>query len=287
MSFCDLCLREVPIAQRPPLPPRRPWSRRVAEPDPPDAVYCHECSEELQRFAAAAMEERRPIWEKRPSRASLTKWLIGLGILGAVLVPAWIVAGYAAKTPLTAEEVARIAVGLRRGFTSLEGTNVLLSVYGGSFVSASKVARDGHHPQALVDSFWQDNVADWRSRNAEFPVELVFKAALNSSMGKLILRVRPDSPPESWPRNFELLVSVTSPDSGYKTVLAAEFPRDEVERLIRDSNQRPEALVPIPLRFTFSETRGVWVMLRILTNHGHRGFTSLAEIEVYPAESPG
>ena len=286
MSFCDFCLREVPPAERPPPERRRPWRREVPEPDPPDARYCDECAAELRRFAAAAQTENRPFWQWRPSRATLRNLLIGTFIVAIVVVPAWIVAGEAAKTPLTAEEAARIAVGLRGGFTSLEGTNVLLSVYGGSYVGANVPSQDGHSPSALIDSFWQANVADWRSEQAEFPAELVFRAALNSSMGKLILRVSPDSPPESWPRDFELLISVTGPDSGYKSVLQATFPREEAERLLRDATRRREDPVPAPLRFTFPETRGIWVMLRILSNHGHPGFTSLAEVEVYPAEAP-
>lgn len=286
MPFCNICLHEVPPAERPPPQQRRPWRRNVLEPDPPDALYCDECAAELRRLAAAAEEERRPFWQRRPSRETLRNSLIGTFIVAIVVIPAWIVAGYAAETPLTSEEAARIAVGLRGGFTSLEGTDVLLSAYGGSFISASASSQEGHGPQALVDSFWQANVPDWRSEKAEFPLELVFKAALNSSMGKLILRVSPNSPPDSWPRDFQLLVSVTGPDAGYRTVLEATFPRDEAERLLRDSTQRREDPVPAPLRFTFPESRGEWVMLRILSNHGHPEFTSLAEVEVYPAEAP-
>ena len=185
----------------------------------------------------------------------------------------------AAETPLTAEEAARIAVGLRGGFTSLEGTNILLSVYGGSYIGtnvplARRSRSVGAHRFVLAGQ--RRGLALGAGR---VPAELVFKAALNSSMGKLILRVSPNSPPESWPRDFELLISVTGPDSGYQSVLKATFPREEAERLLRDATRRREDPVPAPLRFTFPETRGIWVMLRILSNHGHPGFTSLAEVE--------
>ena len=226
MSFCEFCLHEVPPAERPPARADPALAPERARSGPADARYCDECAAELRRFAAAAQTENRPFWQWRPSRAALRNWLLGTFIVAIVVVPAWFVAGEAAKTPLTAEEAARIAVGLRGGFTSLEGTNVLLSVYGGSYVGTNVPSQDGHGPSALIDSFWQANVADWRSEQAEFPAELVFRAALNSSMGKLILRVSPDSPPESWPRDFELLISVTGPDSGYRSVLQATFPRE-------------------------------------------------------------
>ena len=282
--YCPACLVQVPPENQPPPPRRWPWHRDVPEPVPPDAGYCQPCADELQRQAEADRAAKRPLWQRRPTRGTAVLWLTVTAILVVILVPAYWVAGYITQDALTSEEVARISVGLRGGFRSLEGVNILSVVYTAKFLHTNAASQPEHGPELLIDTYWQSNVPGWRSAGAQFPIDLAFQAANRASMGKLILRVRPGTPPESWPREFELLVSDEGPDTGYQVVLQATFSREEAERLLRDTTRRPEALVPAPLRYTFPETMGSFVMLRILSNYGQPDFTSLAEVEVYPAE---
>jgi hypothetical protein len=241
----------------------------------PDPLFCARCVEELEALGELEAFRHRPWWQRiRPGRATLNRAAIYLVVAAAILVPIGFAARSAASTTLSPEELARVKVGLTGSFQSVEGTNFLSTVYGGTFVRANAPAAPGHDGSRLIDTWIIPDVPGWRSQSASFPQELVFQLPEALKMNKVILRPQPDEPPETWVKDFEVLVSSKSATDGFTSATRGSLSVEQARRAIDpDGADQP--------RFEFAETGAKWVMLRILSNQGSRDYTSLGEFEVY------
>jgi hypothetical protein len=241
----------------------------------PEPLFCARCIEELEALGQIEAQRHRPWWQRiQPSRAALNRAAIYLVVAAVILVPIAFAARSAANTPLSPEELARVKIGLTGGFQSVEGTNFLSSVYGGTFVRANAPSQPNHDPTRLIDTWTTPDVPGWRSQAASFPQEMVFQLPATLKIDKVILRPQPDEPTDTWVKDFEVLVSTKSANDGFASVTGGSLTVEEARKAID-----PEA-ADQP-RFEFPETEAKYVMLRVLSNQGSSAYTSLAEFEVY------
>ncbi len=241
----------------------------------PAPSFCARCVEELEALELVAALRRRPWWQRlRPSRAALNRAAIYLAVAAVIAVPLTFAARSMANTPISPDELARIKIGLVGGFQSVEGTNFASNVYGGRFIRASAPSGPNHDPSRLIDTWVTPDVPGWHSQDATLPQELVFQLPAVLKANKVILRPQPNEPPETWVKDFEVLVSTQSATEGFTSVARGSLSIEQA-RLAMD----PTA--PDQPRFEFPDVNARFVMLRLLSNQGSRDYTSLGEFEVY------
>jgi hypothetical protein len=245
-------------------------------------VYCEECltardernfcSQCTIQYDAIQKRRQRPFKEKlkdvAPRRSSVY-FTIGFFVL--IVLVAGIIGRQLASVTLEPEEAARVARAFRGTLQTTEGLNLVEAIVGGQVVSYSSEQVEGDHvAKRLVDGWADTKVPDWRSENAVFPQEFVLAierqvlAGGQAFANTLTLQTNEQSPPESWPREFQLFVSTESADGPWEEV--GTFTVAESTLL---------------QRFSF-ESLPVWyVKIVILSNHGSTEYTSLAEVGVY------
>jgi hypothetical protein len=195
-------------------------------------------------------------------------------VAAVIAVPLTFAARSMANTPISPDELARIKIGLVGGFQSVEGTDFASNVYSGRFIRASAPSAPNHDPSRLIDTWVTPDVPGWRSQDATLPQELVFQLPAVLKTNKVILRPQPNEPPETWVKDFEVLVSTQSATEGFTSVARGSLSIEQA-RLAIDPN------APDQPRFEFPDVNARFVMLRVLSNQGSRDYTSLGEFEVY------
>jgi hypothetical protein len=241
----------------------------------PQPLFCARCVEELEALAAAEAYKRRPLYQRlRPTQAGVSRVAIYLVVVAVILVPLGLLVRNMAATVLTPEELARMKFGLVGTFQTPEGTDFLSQVYGGSFIHASRPSQPDHDPSRLIDTWATERLPGWRSKDASFPQEMIFALPRPLAINKVILRAHPAEPERTWVRDFEVLVSTQSADAGFAPVTRGTL---DVQRARAALEPDARTLQ----RFEFGDTNAHWVMLRVLSNQGDDGYTSLGEFEVY------
>lgn len=253
--YCDDCLEARDTGL---------FARIVARDEKnPAPLFCERCVDEVQALEEIEAERRRPIYLRlRPTRAGLRRVAIWAAVLAVIGVPMGFAVRSMAETPISAEELGRIKLGLSGGYLSPEGIDLIGEAFEGRFVRASAPSQPGFEPSRLIDSWASPEVPGWRSAENKLPVDLVFRLERPVRMNTVTLRAHPTEPPETWVRDFELHLS-DAPDSGYRRVLASRLaPSAEVKE-------------------TFGETVGRYIMLRVLSTQGTGAYASLGELEIY------
>ncbi len=145
--------------------------------------------------------------------------------------------------------------------------NLVASDKGGVLLSYTSQYNDSSWAaKNLIDGGLQQ----WSSTDASLPQEFVF--AFQDEEIKLIDRVSLDAATveskDRWAKDFEVLVSIISPTSGFKSV--GTF---QLENIAGDQV------------FEFYPTRATYVMLRITSNYGSTSYVQLGEFKVFEARS--
>lgn len=164
---------------------------------------------------------------------------------------------------LTPEELARFRYAMTGNFTTDEGINATTTVLGASVVTATSERTD-HDAKRLIDEYNGPNFEGWRSIDVSFPQEIVVALTDRLTPDKVILSNHPTEPVASYVKDFEVLLSLESPDGPWQSV--GQW----------TAEQRPEIQ-----RFTFDSLPARFAMLRVLSNYGSREFTSLTSFELY------
>ena len=108
-------------------------------------------------------------------------------------------------------------------------------------------------------------------------------------MNQVVLRPHPTEPADTWVRDFEVLISADSPETGFTRVTSGQLAGKVDTGTARVT---PTITLAPPgfglpsdggpgLRLAFPEATAQYVMLRVLTNYGSTSYTSLGEFEVY------
>jgi hypothetical protein len=268
VAYCEECLVERDGGL---------FARIVARDEKhPPPLFCSRCVEEVEALQAIVAERKRPLHQRlRPTRAGLNRAAIYVAVIAVIAVPLAFGVRSIAEATLSPEEFARIRTGLLGSFTTVEGTNLASSLLGGTFIRASAPSQPNHEPTRLIDTWAAADVPGWRSLDATLPVELVFALASKTRVTKVILRPHPTDPEATWVKDYEILLSADSPDSGFTSVGSGTLDVQQA-RAAMDPSRQGE-----PVRLEFADTTARYVMLRIRSNQGSREFTSLAEFEVY------
>jgi hypothetical protein len=270
--YCDECL----TTRRDGL-----FARIVAQDErAPAPLFCERCVGEVEALQALEAERKRPLRQRlRPTRAGVHRAAVYVAVVAVLLVPMALLVRNLAATTLTPEELARFKIGLLGTFQTAEGTNFVSQVYGGSFLRASSPAQAGRDPSRLIDTWATPATPGWRSLDASVPQELVFALPRPLKVNKVILRPQPDEPPETWVKDFEVLVSSVSADGGFERVVAGSVDLQRARAAV--DPDRPGEPASGAARFEFPEAAARYVMLRVLSNHGSAAYVSLGEFEVY------
>lgn len=257
--YCDDCLetrdkglfaRIVQDDERQPLP-----------------LFCSRCIVEIEALTLIEAHRKRPFWQRLwPSRAGLHRAALYLAVATVILVPLAFAVRNISETTVTPEELNRIRVGLRGGFRTPDGVNVVSEVFGGSFIRATAPSQIDRGPSRLIDGWSTPEVPGWRSTDASLPQEMVFLLPQKTRINKATIRPHPSEPPATWVRDFEILISPESPDAGFVAVARGTLPT---------TGDMPAISVIFP------EVIARYVTLRVLSNHGSSEYTSIAEFEVY------
>jgi|Antgeofumaro1A2B_1029371.scaffolds.fasta_scaffold00808_2 hypothetical protein len=224
---------------------------------------CLRCRDELEERYRL---EHPPFTERlRAFVTSFRNLLIGLAILAILAVPGYfLVRNVMVNYQLTPEEFARFRYAAAGTFETPDGINVLSVVLEGQVVWASSEADPQHSARRLIDEYWGPHFPGWRSKGNTFPHEIVFQPQNVAAIEKVLLANHPAEPPESYVREFEVLVSLESPYG----------PWTSVGRWTLEQHAEPQ-------RFTFPKTPARYIMLRIHSNYGYPEYTSLAEFDAF------
>jgi hypothetical protein len=221
---------------------------------------CANCRSEIAAAIAAipTFGDKLRAW----GRSFLVGFIV-LGVLGGIGFGLFTLYQDNFARPLTPEELARFRYAMTGSFETAEGVNVTSTVLGAKIVSAT--SDDPTSPaKSLINEYTGPGAPPWRSTSATFPQEVVISLENPSPIEKVILTNSSTESPDTFVRDFEVLVSATAPDSGFKSV--GRF-----------------VLAPIadPQSFTFPLAQGSFVMLRVLSNQGSTAYTSLDEFNAY------
>ena len=241
----------------------------------PLPLFCSRCIAEIDALAAIQAYQRRPLRQKlRPTRSGFQRVAIWTAVITFLMVPMSIAVRTMAETTLTPEELHRIRLGLTGGFLTPDGINLLTDAFGGRFARASAPSPSNHQPTRLIDGWAAVDVPAWRSSDARLPVDLVFSLRERITVNNVILRPHPGEPPETWVREFEVLVSTDAPDSGFTSIRAGALP---------SSVERPPSATGTDAdpKFSFPDAAARYIVLRVHSTHGAAPYASLAEFEVY------
>jgi hypothetical protein len=164
---------------------------------------------------------------------------------------------------LTPEELARFRYAMSGSLTTEEGVNATTTVLGASVVAATSERAD-HDAKRLIDEYNGPNFEGWRSLDVSFPQEIIVELTDRVIPDKVILSNHPTEPVNSYVKDFEVLLSLESPEGPWQSI--GQW----------TAEQRPEIQ-----RFTFESVPARFAMLRVLSNYGSREFTSLTSFELY------
>jgi hypothetical protein len=267
-AYCDECLESRTDGL---------FARIIARDDRgPAPLFCARCVEEVEALAALEAERKRPLHQRlRPTRAGLHRAAIYLAVAAVIMVPLAYGVRSLSEATLTPEELVRIRFGLLGGLTTSEGTNLVRAIIGGNFDRASGPSRPGHDPGRLIDSWATAEIPGWRSQDATLPLDLVFALPSKTTISKVILLPQPSEPVDTWVKEFQVLVSADSPDSGFVSVVTGSLDAAAARAAV-DPDGKSD-----PPRFEFPAATARYVVLRVLSNHGSLDYTSLGEFEVY------
>lgn len=214
--------------------------------------------DELERITHIPAKER-----VRRFGLSLRNFLIGLLIVGILAVPASFVVRRLMSTPISPEEFARFRYAAAGSFETEEGTNVLSTVLGAKVVSATSDLPE-YPARRLIDEYVGTAYTGWRSDGAQFPQEIVFETGQITRPEKINVQQQPGEPPDTYVKEFEVLVSTESPDGPWQSLgrFTAQ-PIPDVQRYFLDR--------PLPAHY---------VMLRVLSNYGG-SYASLGEFDAF------
>jgi len=241
----------------------------------PVPLFCDRCIEEIDALEAMQAYKRRPLRQKlRPTRAGFQRVAIWMAVIAVLMVPMSIAVRSMAETTLTPEELHRIRLGLTGGFLTPDGINLVTDAFGGRFVRASAPSPTDHQPTRLIDGWAAVDVPSWRSADTQLPVDLVFSLRERTTINNVILRPHPSEPPAARVRDFEVLVSLDAPDSGFTSVYAGALP-SSIERPPEAAGSEADP------KFRFPDAAARYIMLRVHSTHGAGPYASLAEFEVY------
>lgn len=232
----------------------------LGEPDETGSRLCENCQREVEAAEAARLTFK----ERMVLRLhSLARGLVVAAVLIALLGGIFYFFRNSFDRPITPEEMARFRYAISGGFETDEGVNLNSTVVGAKIVSATSEA-SGFPAKQVINEFTGAGVPAWRSTSASFPQDITVEFANPSAPQKVILQNNPNEPAETYPRDFEILVSTEGPDQGFASV----------GRFVAQPNAEIQ-------RFEFPPVQARWVRLRILSNYGSTDYTSLDEFGVY------
>jgi hypothetical protein len=245
----------------------------------PAPLFCARCIDEVEALAVLKSEQKLHR-RLRPTRERVRRAAIWVAVIAVVLVPMSVAVRTLAETTLTPEELGRIRLALSGGFQSQDGINFLSQPFGGTFVRASAPSQPNHQPDRLLDTWATEDVPGWRSAGTQLPVELVFQLPQRLKITSLVVRPQPAEPTATWVRDFEVLVSEESAESGFRRVAGGTQGTTAVGTPV--PGQAPGmGAGQGGTKIEFDEVNARYVMLRVLSNHGSAEYTSLGEVEVY------
>lgn len=224
------------------------------------AKLCANCRSELAAALAAIPTFREKVegWGR-----SLAIGVIVLGVLGAIGSGIFLFYRTNLERPLTPEELARFRYAMSGTFETPEGIMVTSTVLGSSVVSAT--SEDPAFPaKSLINEYTGPGAPPWRSTSASFPQEVVIQLGNPSSVEKLILTNSSTEPPDTYVKDFEVLVSQVGPSSGFTSVGRFQL-----------------APTTDPQKYAFPVVQASYIMLRVLSNQGSTAYTSLDEFDAY------
>ena len=225
-----------------------------------DLKVCDNCLNELD------MAERMKLtpWERVfQGLESLRNTVIATAIIGGIFAGGFFLIRDNLNIELTPEELARFRYAMSGSFATEEGLNATTTVLEASIVTATS-QRTEHDARRLIDEYHGPSFEGWRSVDASFPQEVVVELTDRVAADKVILTNHPVEPTNSYVKDFEVLLSLESP----------EGPWQSVGRWTAE--QHPEVQ-----RFPFDSMLAEFAMLRVLSNYGSQEFTSLTSFEVY------
>jgi len=225
-----------------------------------DQAHCDLCQQELADLHDLI---NIPVKERvRRASISLRNFLIGLGILALLAIPASYVVRSLMSTPITPEEFARFRYAAAGTFETPEGVNVLSTVLGARAHSASS-AQEGYAEKRLIDEYSGPGFPGWRSEGRAFPHEVIFEPQQLTRFEKVVLTQQINEPEDTFIRDFEVQVATAAPEGPYRTI----------GRWTLDQHLEPQ-------RFEFPPAEARWIKLVALTNYGGP-YASLAEFNAY------
>ena len=224
------------------------------------ARLCATCAREVEAAEAAKLTfAQRLLVELRSFGRGLAVALALALVLGGIF--------FAFKDtfdrPLTPEELARFRYAVSGTFETDEGVNLNSTVVGSAVVAATSEA-EGYPAKQVINEFTNESIVAWRSADGTLPQSITTEFSQRGAPEKVTLQNHPNEPPDTWPKEFEILISTEGPDSGFVSV--GRFTAAQTTEL---------------QRFTFPRTVGQWMTLRILSNYGSTEYTSLDEFGAY------
>jgi hypothetical protein len=169
---------------------------------------CDSCRAEL-----ILADSLRPTTTQRIIAAliSLRNTLLAIAVILALIVGGYLLLKDRIAVQLTPEELARFRYAVAGSFNTPEGINASTTVLGAAIVSATS-ERPGHDTKRVIDEYGGADYAGWRSQDATFPQEIVVKLADNGGVDKVIITNQPIESPDTYVREFEVLLSAEGAD---------------------------------------------------------------------------
>lgn len=225
-----------------------------------DQKLCAQCVAELEAAEAAKLTLRERVAQ---SLRSFGTGILVFGVLAGVLGGIFFAFRGYFDRPISPEELARFRYAMTGTFETEEGINVSSTVLGAKVARATSEA-EGYPAKQVINEYSGPSVVAWRSADASVPQEIVVEFQDSSTVQKVNLVNGQAEPPETYVKDFEILVSTTGPTEGYQSVGRFRLePTTELQRFEFD---------PVPAR---------WIMLRVLSNRGSTEYTSLDEFNSY------
>ena len=221
---------------------------------------CETCRNELYMADSMRLTPREKVFQ---SLISVRNTIIGIVIFAGLFGGGFFLLRDNLDIELTPEELARFRYAMTGNFTTEEGINATTTVLGASVVDATSERMD-HDAGRLIDEYNGPNFEGWRSIDVSFPQEIVVALTDRVTPDKVIVSNHPTEPANSYVKEFEVLLSVESPEGPWQSV--GQW----------TAEQRPENQ-----RFSFESVPARFAMLRVLSNYGSREFTSLTSFEIY------
>jgi hypothetical protein len=104
----------------------------------------------------------------------------------------------------------------------------------------------------------------WVSANGNLPQSFVFELPAESDVSELSFNNVSRNEPEQASKDVEISFSTDSPTAGFEVVSKTTLAKGEIGQGVRLSGP----------------TRARWIKLRILSNHGHKDYTQLGDVQI-------